>query len=234
MCDRMRINRLLALIGVMIIVLSMTMATQYATTKAKYSFAIVNPSYADIRFIASDNSSDDGIRVLRITNNATGQQYATLELGDWMPNSEKNYTAAFGIVNEEGVYVNISYINVSGVNASYLDIWLHGDRDKDVSLDTGTTVKMVNDGAALFSATDSAWTLRAGDGNPETLSHDGSTQQNTPWDDNAYVLYSHYDANDATNKTSDFVWVQISLDISSDAAQVSSATGTIFVHFRAD
>src|SRR5512137_943577 len=128
----MRIDRRLVLLGIVIIVLSMTMATQYATTKVAYSFAIVHPSDADIRFIGSDNSSGDSQRVLRVTNNDTGGPYSvTIELGSWMPNSQKNYTAAFGIVNEEVQAVNITYVNVSGVNASYLDIWLHGDRSED-------------------------------------------------------------------------------------------------------
>ena len=54
----MRIDRRLTFIGVMLVVLSMTMATQYATTKVSYTFGIVHPSNADIRFVGSDNSSD--------------------------------------------------------------------------------------------------------------------------------------------------------------------------------
>ena len=46
----MRLDRRLTLIGIMIIVLSVTMATQYATTKVGYSYSIVHPSNADIRF----------------------------------------------------------------------------------------------------------------------------------------------------------------------------------------
>ena len=126
MCDGVRLDRRLVLIGVMLVVLSMTMATQYATTEVNYSFAIVHPSDADIRYIGSDNSSGDSQRVLRATNNAASPT-VTIELGDWMPSSEKNYTALFGIVNEEQFAVNITYINVSGTNPSYLTIWLHGD-----------------------------------------------------------------------------------------------------------
>jgi len=42
MCDGVRLDRRLVLIGVMLVVLSMTMATQYATTEVNYSFAIVH------------------------------------------------------------------------------------------------------------------------------------------------------------------------------------------------
>lgn len=113
MCDGMRLDRRLVILGITIIVLRMTMATQYAITRVSYSFGIVHPSDADIRYIGSDNSSGDDQRVLQATNNATSPTI-TIELGDWMPNSEKNYTDAFGIVNEEQFAVNITYINVSG------------------------------------------------------------------------------------------------------------------------
>ncbi len=228
----MRIDRRLVLIGVMLIVLSMTMATQYATTKVSYSFAIVHPSNADIRFIASDNSSDDGLRVLRVSNNGSGTQYLTLELGDWAPNQKKNYSAAFGIVNEENFAVNITYINISGTDASYLDIWLHGDRDADYSGDSASSIKVVNDGSALYTASDVVWTLAAGDGTTTTMCADGSTQLNTLWDDSSHIQYSVNDANNSVNETSDFVWVGVSLDLPSDAA-AATPTGTIYIHFKA-
>ena len=68
----MRLDRRLTLIGIMIIVLSVTMATQYATTKVGYSYSIVHPSNADIRFIGADNSSD-GTMVLRVDGATTLQ-----------------------------------------------------------------------------------------------------------------------------------------------------------------
>ena len=70
----MRIDRRLTIIGIMLIVLSMTMATQYATTQVGYEYNIVHPSNADIRFVASDNSTDN-ITVLRVTGaNGTNAQ----------------------------------------------------------------------------------------------------------------------------------------------------------------
>jgi len=229
----MRIDRRLVLIGVMVVVLSMTMATQYATTKIGYSFSIVHPSNADIRFIGSDNSSDDAKRVLRVSNNASGSRYLTIELGDWFPNSRKNYTAAFGIVNEENFAVNITYINVSGTNNPYLDIWLHGDRDDDYGVDTGTKVMAVDDGAAQYDSTSIIWTLAAGDGNTSNMSTaDAQSNIVTPWDDVSGVRYSEDDASDAVNETSDFVWVGMSLNIPSGATDSASSTGTIYIHFK--
>jgi len=228
----MRIDRRLVLIGVMLIVLSMTMATQYAVTKVSYSFAIVHPSNADIRYIGSDNSSDDGNRILRVLNNASGSQYLTIELGDWAPNERKNYSAVFGIVNEEQFPVNITYINVSGTSASYLDIWLHGDRDADYSGDGAASVKVVDDGTALYDSSNVVWTLAAGDGDTSTMCADGSNQLTTPWDDTSHVRYSVNDANNSVNETSDFVWVGVSLNIPSNAA-AGTPTGTIYIHFKA-
>ena len=235
----MRLDRRLVLIGVMLIVLSMTMATQYATTQIGYSFSIVHPTDADIRFIASDNSSDDGIRVLRVSTNNTGNQYLSIELGDWAPGQEVNYTAAFGIVNEENFSVSITHINVSDdTNYDLLDIWLHHDRDADYTGDTANEqVKVVDEGSALFSSTSTVWSLGAGDGDTTTMSADGDTQLSTPWDPEAYgsnVRASMNDANNSDNSTADFVWVGVSLDIPSDAQDVASATGTIYIHFKAD
>ncbi len=231
----MRIDRRLVLIGVMLVVLSMTMATQYATTKISYSYSIVHPSSADIRFIGSDNSSDDGNRCLRVNNNASAtDRYLKLELGDWFPDSTKNYTAAFGIVNEEGFAVNITYINVSGTNTDYMDVWLHGDRDQDYPNDGGTKVMAVQDGTAQFTSSSVMWTLAAGDGTTTTMCADGTTHLTTLWDDTSGIQYSVNDANNSVNETSDFVWVGVSLDIPSDAtADASASTGTIYVHFKA-
>ena len=222
MCDGMRLDRRLVILGITIIVLRMTMATQYAITRVSYSFGIVHPSDADIRYIGSDNSSGDDQRVLRATNNATSPTI-TIELGDWMPNSEKNYTAAFGIVNEEQFAVNITYINVSGTGSSNLTIWLHGDRDADYTGEAADQVKVVNDGSALYGASDVVWTLAAG--NNDTFDCDAG---NTDWDETSHVRYSIDDATNAQSETHDFVWVGVSLDIASDAP-----TGTIYIHFKA-
>jgi len=228
----MRIDRRLTIVGVMLIVLSMTMATQYATTKVGYEFAVVHPSNADIRFIGSDNSSNASGRVLRTDgDNSSGHKNVKIVLGNWMPNSQKNYTAAFGIVNEEGFKVNISHVNVSGTGASWMHIWLHGDRDVDAPSD-GTAVKVVTAGAANYDADNEVWTLGVGNGNPADMSNDTVTQLSTPWDENAHVRYSINDANNSLNETSDFVWVQVALDIPSNAAN-ASYSGTIWVHFKA-
>jgi hypothetical protein len=223
----MKIERYVMFIGVLIVVLSMTMATQYATTRATYSFGIAHPSDSDIRYIGSDNSSGDNMRVFRVTNTSTAK-YATIELGDWMPNSKKNYTAAFGIVNEEQFKVNITYINITGTNNSYVTVWLHGDRDADYNGETASCVKVLSSGTPLYTSSTVVWTLGAGNGNQNNMN---GTTLSINWDDTSHVRYSLDDTVNAVNETSDFVWVGVSIDIPSDAI-TQAATGTIYINFK--
>ena len=225
---RVKIDRRLAIFGVLIVVLSTTMGTQYAHTKISYSFTIVHPSEVGIRFIGSDNCSDDGDRCLRVVNNNSG---LSLELGEWLPNSTKNYTAAFGIVNENPYTVNITHINITGENISFVDIWLHGNRTEDYpdEGDCGTRIKVVENGISYFGKGCCAWQLAPGDDNTSTM--DGPNVL-TPWDETSHIRYSNSNTN-AVNITDDYVWVGVSLNVPNDST-LQRATGTITVHFEAD
>ena len=225
----MRIDRRLVLIGVMIIVLSMTMATQYATTRIGYSYSIVHPSDADIRFIGSDNLSD-GIRVLRVEDNSSAtSRYLKVEFGNISVNTNKTYTAAFGIVNEEMYNITITHVNLTASDgADYMQIWLHGDRDARADVD-GTSICVWDKATIGYDATSSVWGLAAGDQNSSSM--DG-TSEATSWDNTAGVRYSTYDTN-AANNTDDYVWVQISLEVPADADTSDSFTGALYIHTRA-
>lgn len=229
----MNVNRRLALLGVMLVVLSMTMATQYAVTKVGYSFSIVHPSNADIRFIGSDNSTDG--RVLRVDgSNGTGMEYLKLTFGNWSANSNKTYTAAFGIVNEETVSVNITHINVSNATgADYVQIWLHANRSQNAINATDDSVFMWDRGTSKNLSTTTAWVLAAGNQNTKNMCADGVTQLTTDWDvAPGYVRYSLNNVNYSVSGTSDFVWVQISINIPSSPDAAGSHTGTIWIHFE--
>ncbi len=235
----MRIDRRLTLLGVMLIVLSMTMATQYATTKMGYTYSIVHPSESDIRFIASDNSSGGG-RVLQVAINDSSHKYMTLELGNWTASQNKTYTAAFGIVNEELFGVNITHINVSGTDSSetHMDIWLHSNRSAEASSEPATSrVKAVAGGAAQYTSSNVIWKLAAGDGDKSDMDLDGSSNFDisTPWDPSpgSAIRYCESDQNYSINGTSDAVWVQITIDIPQGASTFSRATGQIWIHFEA-
>ena len=123
------VKRKWIVLAVLFLVLNMITATQYAITKISYDYYIIHPSDANIRYIGSDNSSDE-IRVLRVIGSNTTNVGVKLRLGgNFTTNQNKYYTAAFGIVNEEEITVNITHINISSLNHTYLKIWLHGDRD---------------------------------------------------------------------------------------------------------
>jgi nitrogen regulatory protein PII-like uncharacterized protein len=219
-------------IGLLVVLGSMILATQYATTKISFTYGIVHPSNADIRFIGSDNSSGDGRRVLRVSNNVSGSQDAEITLGDWSSNTNKTYTAAFGIVNEEKFSVNITSLRVNPTAGqySYMQIWLHGDRDQIVENDP-SAIYMYNNGTIVHNSSTAAWTLSPGDNNPGTMNSDGATIQ-TPWDDTAHVRYSASDFN-GMSKRADFIWVQISLNLPVNVQETGSITGSIEIHFEA-
>jgi hypothetical protein len=230
MCDGMRIDRRLVLIGVMVIVLSMTMATQYATTKIGYEFAIVNPSDADIRFVGSDTSSD-GIYVLRVENNDTAP-VLKIVLGNISLNVNKSYTAAFAIANEERYNVTITHINLSNTDgADYMQIWLHENRSALATASGEHSVLVWNKADVGYTAASSIWGLRAGDQDPSNMGVGGTVL--TPWDADADVRINTTSAVSATNNTQDHVWVQISIDVPDGADIVDSYSGTIYVHTRA-
>jgi len=228
----MNLDRRLTILGVMLVVLSMTMATQYATTKVSYTYSIVHPSDADIRFIGSDNGSDG--RVLKAINNGTGIETVQLSFGNWSANSNKTFTAAFGIVNEEIMAVNITHINVSTTTGfSYLQIWLHSNRSINAVDDVGS-VFIWNNGSTGYTSSSCAWRLGPGNQDPSNMCADGITQLPTLWDDTAGVRYSTNNANYSINGTSDFVWVQVSINIPASADQTGIHDGTIWIHFKAD
>jgi len=211
----------------------MTMATQYATTKIGYSYSIVHPSDADIRFIGSDNSSD-GMRILRVNDNTTATaRFIEIELGNISVNTNKTYTAAFGIVNEELYNITITHINVStSSGADYMQIWLHGNRTQRADFDTSSVLVWNKAAVVGHDANSSVWELIKGDQDPSTMGIDGSLDIPTDWDNTSHVRYSTNNT-DAESGVHDFVWLQISLDVPSGADTSASFTGTIFVHTRA-
>lgn len=242
----MRIDRRLTLIGILLVILSMTMATQYATTQIGYRYGIVHPSDGAIRFIGSDNSTD-GIRVLR-TVGLTNSSPARVELvfGNLSASQNKTYTAAFAIVNEEPFAINITYINLSHPGDEYMKIWLHGN-PRIRATDDPSAVLMFNNNASTTSWDVTDWTLARGDQDPRTMQVNVSnddTKITTLWDEIAFVQYSLNASvarnanrtlgmpNNSLDNASDYVWVQISLDVPYDA-EITDRIGVIWIHFQA-
>ena len=224
------------IIGVILLVLNMVMATQYAVTKMSYEYFIRHPSDADIRFIGSDNSSD-GKRMLRIVGDNVTNIGLKIYLGNISVNQQMYYSAAIGIVNEQNLTFNITHINVSSLNATYLKIWLHGDRDANANStnNDNTSVLMWNNNTMVNFSNTTAWTLAAGNSNSSDMCYNvsdrASTTINTTWDETTHVRYS-VSNNNAISGISDFVWVQIGLDIPERVDTSGLHSGIIWFHFE--
>jgi len=235
----MKVSKKMLVIAVMFLMLNMVIATQYAVTKIGYSYYIVHPSDASLRFIGSDNSSD-GERVLRVVGSNTTNVQVSLRLGNvYTTNMVRTFTAAFGIVNEESFPINITHINVSSDNFTYMKIWLHGNRtaNGNSTINDPSTVFMWNNNTQVNASNTTAWILAAGDQDPSDMCYNISDRQNnsisTDWDETAHVRYS-INNTDAESNVSDFVWVQISLDIPENVQTTGYYIGTIWIHLESE
>jgi len=209
------IRKKILLVGVGIAVLSAAIATQYATTSMGYEFNVVHPSNGFIRFVALDNATD-GHRLLRV-NNDTAEMI--LKFGDIPKGMNKTYTAAFAIVNEENFRLNVTGVSVNGSGAQYLRIWLHADATKDAKDDTSSVL--------LWNGTPVSgyWVLAAGNNNTTNMN---GAATSTPWDTDDNIRYAAATPT-AANGTTDFVWVQISVDTTNVAN--GNYNGYIEFHF---
>lgn len=233
----MKGDKRLLILGVLIVISTMVMATQFAVTQIAYEFAIVHPSNANIRYIGSDNASD-GVRLLRIDGDNITKVGLKLYLGNYTAYQTTYFTAAFAIINEENFSVNISYINVSSTNWTYMKIWLHGDRDANANAtwNDNSSVQMYDNGTVFYRNNSSAWVLAPGNRNPNDMCSNVSDRINhtilTPWDERAHVRYS-LNNSDAASNISDFVWVQIGIQIDNVVDFMGVHSGWIYVHFEA-
>jgi hypothetical protein len=112
--------------GVIFFILNMIIATQYAITKIMYEFTIFHQCDSSIIFIGSDNSTD-GRRILRIAGSNTTNVKLKLDLGDgYSIILIITYYAVFRILNDESYSLNITHINGSSANATYMKIGFMG------------------------------------------------------------------------------------------------------------
>ena len=233
----MKVSKKWMLLAVLFLILNMIVATQYAVTRLGYEFTIVHPCDASIRYIGSDNSTD-AIRVLRVGGSNTTNVFLKLQLGNvYSTNMKRTFTAAFGIVNEELHPLNITHINVSSSNHTYMKIWLHGNRTANANSTTTdpSSVFMWDNNTMVNASNTTAWILAAGNNDTSNMCANVSDSANTtiptPWDETAHVRYS-LNNTDAVSNVSDFVWVQITLDIPNSVETVGVHTGTIWVHLE--
>ncbi len=235
----MKVSRKLSILAVLFLILNVVVATQYAVTKIGYEYTLVHPCNASIRYIGSDNSTD-GQRVLRIEGDNVSNIRIKLNLGDvYSTNMQRTFSAAFGIVNEENSSLNITHLNVTSDNYTYMKIWLHGDRDANAnSTANDPSTVLMWDNYTLVNATNTtAWTLAEGNEDPSDMCYNVSnragTSISTEWDNISHVRYSK-DNNNAVSGVSDFVWVQIMIDIPSEADSLGLHDGNIWINIESE
>jgi len=216
----MELRKRMLVVLVALVALSTVAATQFATSDIGYEYGIVSASDSNIRFIGHDYGAD-GTLVLRA--DSTDGDGLTLDLGDVARGQKVWYTAAFGIVNEEALGMNITAVSATGTGADYMQIYLHVNANTKAELDSGTLIWDKTSGAQSFT-----WALAAGDNDATDI--DGATDIDTPVDDTANVrAMTDPDADDDATGD-DHVWVQVILDIP-EAASNAQLTGTITFSF---
>lgn len=231
----MKLDARLFIIGILLVVLTMAVGTQFAVSGIDQEYLIIPSLDYGIRYIGSDNSSD-GIKVIRADQNKTNGTFK-LVLGNVTTDSEFVYSAAFGIVNEENHSINITHMEVFSSNSTYLKIWLHGDRGANANnlSNDPTGVLMYNNGTIVNESDTIAWTLASGDNNANTICSNVTDGDKytiiTNWDEVADVSYSLNDTN-ANSGISDFVWVQIELNIPRSVDYAGEHAGIIYIHYE--
>ena len=234
----MKIDKRLFTIGLLVVVTAMVMATQYATTRLGYEFNIVHPSNANLRLIGSDNASD-GARILRVDGTNGSAALLKLAFGNFSTNQTDSYSAAFGIVNEELYSMNITGINVTSPNCTYLRIWLHGDPPVDASINgsDNSSILMYDNGTFVNLSNTTTWILASGNHNTSDMCSNTSDRVNhscrTSWDQTTHVRYSDNKTH-AISNVSDYVWVQVTVDIPPSPDFAGPHSGTIFIYLETD
>jgi len=234
----MNIEFRLFIIGMLLVVTTMAVATQFAITDVQYEYEIIIPVVPDygVNYIGSDNSSD-GVRVLR-TDQSESDSYKIV-LGNVSTNYQWIYSAAFGIVNEDKFDKRITHIEVSPSTLTYLKIWLHGDKDSNannVSNDP-TSILMYDNGTVVNGSNTVAWILAPGDNDAKTICSNITDRKQytnmTSGDETAGVRYSLNNTN-VKSEISDYVWVQVELNIPLPVSTTKVRTGSIYIHFESD
>jgi len=209
------VRKKILLVGIAIAMLSAAIATQYARVSIAYEYGISATDGA-IRFIARD-TAPDGKYVLQNSANTL-----KLSLGSFAPGTNKTYTAAFGIVNEESFNIYLYNVSVTGSGNQYIKIWLHKNPNVTASNDA-SSILVWNGDYTTFSNI----TFYAGNNNAGNANSDAGTIL-TPLDAVNNVRYNTTSGSIGDNN--DYWWVQVSIDIPNGASD-ATYTGNILFSF---
>ncbi|MEM0466102.1 MAG: hypothetical protein QXX20_00660 [Candidatus Thermoplasmatota archaeon] len=235
----MKIDPRLFIIGMALVISTMVAATQFALIDLEYQYQIIHPVIPDygIHYMGSDNASD-GIRVLRVIN-TSGARVLKVVLGAWGGTYQVAYTAAVGIVNEDNHSVAITHVEVRSLienQPTYLKIWLHGNRTSYADNTThSSSILLYDNGTCYTNQNTIAWVLARGDNNASTICSNYTTPavSTIPLlkDERAGVRYSYCNI-PAVSGYSDFVWVQIELDVPYQPVTHEQFSGSIIIHYQ--
>jgi hypothetical protein len=96
---------------------------------------------------------------------------------------------------------------------------------------------MFNNGTIVNASSTTAWILNPGDSNSSSMCYNTSNRTNstipTPWDNTSHVRYSVNNTN-AVSNVSDFVWVQVAIDIPNVADSLGLHSGYIWIYFESE
>ena len=239
-----------------LVVLSVINATQFARVGAAYSYTVSNMG-ADVHFITCDGNPVDNTKPLLVSS--ANASYS-ISLGTWCPGTNKTFTAAFGIVNEEDYPITLVGVNVEGTGIVNMHIFAHSNKGKTCTIDKivtddaskrETNADAANQIAALWNGTLGAsakasgtWVLGAGDDNGATYDDNpaAGNNYNATWQGAGINAWKYDKVDDwgmsagqtATNGTSDYVWIEICLQIPPGTVSSETAyTGTISFMFEA-
>jgi hypothetical protein len=203
------------LVGVAIAMLSAAIATQYARVSIAYEYGI-SASDGAIRFIARD-IAPNGNYVLQNNGNTL-----KLSLGSFTPGTNKTYTAAFGIVNEESFNIYLYNVSVTGSGSGNIKIWLH--KNPNVTAENDASSILVWNGDYVNFAN---VTFYAGNNDASNANSDAGAIL-TPLDNTKGVRYNT--TSGVIGSNNDYWWVQVSVDIPNGASD-GTYTGSIFFSF---
>ncbi|TET91479.1 MAG: hypothetical protein E3J35_01845 [Methanomassiliicoccales archaeon] len=228
------------LIGLaMLVAISTVLATQYGVIQVSWDYEITT-SDNYVHWLSRDTSPTDTSKPLIYSSD---NKTYSISLGKWAQATNKTYTAAFAIVNEEAYSITLDKVVVTGTGKDYMYIYVHEHAQKTCNeaftadsskQEASSDYKTMWDGSS--GSTTHYWVLVAGDQSTNTYS-DGTTTLDATWDSTYYGW--KFDATDdtgntkeAVNGTADYVWVEVGLIIPSSAT-AASLSGTIYFEFEA-
>ncbi|MDI6708824.1 MAG: hypothetical protein QME47_07065 [Candidatus Thermoplasmatota archaeon] len=169
-----------------------------------------------------------------------------LKLGSWAANTTKTYPAAFAIVNPHNISITIRKLEVKGALSQYVRVYLHKNYTRPCNSSLVTIAasgceqagdyQKYYEGYSIEYDGSSAWKLSAGWGYNATkcLTYGNSTSRaNASFFENVWFYDESYH-NLADNDTANFVWVEVSIAVPSDATEVYTESEIIVIVDCAD